>query len=264
MLPVHLSSDLSLFQIERASYVNLNIRKLVPKHWLVSLVIRGEVRTETGDFSSLVRPGEAMIHPPQLPFDETSQSPGTHEWFEFDVRVVPGVEGLRLNPEPCVIKLRDLETFRNAFNQALLCHQGAPTGALGAILLLHHELVSSGWTHRRYRHRFEDVVQHIKQSFHSPISRDELAGIASMHPNAFDRAFRAAHGISPMALVRRTRLSEARNRLANSDQTIESVALGVGFPNCPYFTRVFKSEFGLTPGEFRKSVKERRTSYISE
>lgn len=264
MLPVHLSSDLSLFQIERASYANLNIRKLVPKHWLVSLVIRGQVQTETGDFRSVVRPGEAMIHPPKLPFDETSESPGTHEWFEFDVRVLPGLDGLQFNPEPCVIRLRDLETYRNAFNQALLCHQDATIGALGAILLIQQELVSSGWTHSPRKARFEEVVQHIKRSYRNPITRDELAHLASMHPNAFDRAFRAANGISPLALVRQIRLSEARNRLANSDEIIDSVALEVGFPNCPYFNRVFKSQFGMTPGEFRKSVKERRTSYISD
>jgi AraC family transcriptional activator of pobA len=46
-------------------------------------------------------------------------------------------------------------------------------------------------------------------------------------------------------------LSEAKNLLISTDNTIAQTAYQLGFNNPPYFTRLFKKEVGLTPHEYR-------------
>lgn len=47
---------------------------------------------------------------------------------------------------------------------------------------------------------------------------------------------------------------EAKRLLTDASKTINQVADNLGFENYSYFTRLFKKQTGMTPGEFRKKV----------
>ncbi len=55
------------------------------------------------------------------------------------------------------------------------------------------------------------------------------------------------------------RLSEACRRLSDSNaysnQTMESIALGLGFKSRTYFSNVFKKHTGLTPAVYMKIAR---------
>ncbi|MBO2011588.1 helix-turn-helix domain-containing protein [Hymenobacter negativus] len=51
--------------------------------------------------------------------------------------------------------------------------------------------------------------------------------------------------------IHRFLLSEAKNLLISTDNTIAQTAYQLGFENPPYFSRLFKKEVGLTPHEYR-------------
>ncbi|MDD6763475.1 MAG: helix-turn-helix transcriptional regulator [Clostridiales bacterium] len=47
-------------------------------------------------------------------------------------------------------------------------------------------------------------------------------------------------------------METAKAMLANSDMSILSVALNVGYTDCSYFSNVFKKNCGISPSKYRK------------
>lgn len=66
------------------------------------------------------------------------------------------------------------------------------------------------------------------------------------------RKVKALTGFSPVELLRKTRLSKARQLLETTDQTISEIAYKVGFTAPSYFTKCFKEEHGVLPGDVRE------------
>lgn len=66
------------------------------------------------------------------------------------------------------------------------------------------------------------------------------------------RTVRRCLGLSPSAWVNRRRMEAAARRLAETEMPIVEVALGSGIEDLSHFYRLFKAEYGITPGRFRR------------
>jgi ABC-type Fe3+-hydroxamate transport system substrate-binding protein len=87
---------------------------------------------------------------------------------------------------------------------------------------------------------------YIHQQFQQKITRETLADIAMLTPNAFCRSFKRATGISFTDYVNRVRINHAKERLTPSC-SIKEVASSVGFSSEYYFSRQFKDATGYSP-----------------
>jgi AraC-like DNA-binding protein len=74
------------------------------------------------------------------------------------------------------------------------------------------------------------------------------------------RKLKALTGDTPSGLIKTLRLKTAAKMLEKGDDNITRVALNTGFSNSSIFAQVFKKEYGMTPGEYRKSVQRNRRS----
>jgi signal transduction histidine kinase/ligand-binding sensor domain-containing protein/DNA-binding response OmpR family regulator len=59
---------------------------------------------------------------------------------------------------------------------------------------------------------------------------------------------------SPQDFIIHTRLKEARRLLAETDETVKSIAYDCGFSNPKYFSTSFKKKYGMSPMAFRKGL----------
>ena len=67
------------------------------------------------------------------------------------------------------------------------------------------------------------------------------------------RKVKALTGLSPVELLRKSRLVKAEQLLRSKDMNISEAAYAVGFTSPSYFSKCFKDEFGMQPVEaFRK------------
>ena len=66
------------------------------------------------------------------------------------------------------------------------------------------------------------------------------------------RKVKALTGSSPVELLRTARLNRAHQLLLTTDKTVSEVAYSVGFSSPAYFTKCFKDEFGMVPGDVRR------------
>ena len=86
----------------------------------------------------------------------------------------------------------------------------------------------------------------------SDLSIDDLAAYMNLSRTQLYRKVKAVTGSSPVELLRTTRLKRAYELLLTTDKSVSEVAYAVGFSAPSYFTKCFKDEFGMVPGEVRK------------
>jgi AraC family transcriptional regulator len=85
------------------------------------------------------------------------------------------------------------------------------------------------------------------------LSVDLLAREVGLSPAHFARAFRESTGRAPHRYLLTMRLDHARRMLEAPDATLSYVAQRSGFADQAHFTRLFKREFGVTPGALQKN-----------
>ena len=85
------------------------------------------------------------------------------------------------------------------------------------------------------------------------ISMADLADAARYSPWYAHRLFREHTGYAPAEYIRRMRLAQSALRLKTEHARIIDVAFDLGFSSVDGYTRAFRKEFGINPGEYARS-----------
>ena len=112
--------------------------------------------------------------------------------------------------------------------------------------------------HRRSVNRVREAVAT------APSTRwgvEALAHIACMSPFHFCRVFRAATGLTLRNYVLRERLAGALEPILDGGD-LTTIALDRGFASHSHFTARFRTVFGCSPSQFRRSASASRASEI--
>jgi len=88
------------------------------------------------------------------------------------------------------------------------------------------------------------------------ISLDELAAEAQLSSFHFSRMFKQNFGVPPRVYLTRLRLEKACELLEHTDLSVTEIALEVGYSSNPVLARMFSKHMGMSPSEYRKSVRE--------
>jgi AraC-like DNA-binding protein len=102
------------------------------------------------------------------------------------------------------------------------------------------------------------AIEHIHSHLSEKLSSSELAEVACMSASHFSRVFKSETGLSPVEYLQKARLERAKKLILAGDLSITQVALSSGFSGGSYLTERFKSAFGMTPSEFRESMKSKK------
>lgn len=107
----------------------------------------------------------------------------------------------------------------------------------------------------RDRQRVSDAVRYIEEGADQPLSLGDLAEVARMSRFHFLRTFRRVLGVTPYQLVLHTRLRRAASALAATTTPIAAIAFAAGFGDLSTFNARFRAMAGMSPGEFRRSLR---------
>lgn len=100
------------------------------------------------------------------------------------------------------------------------------------------------------------TMLYIHYNFRKKISMQELGANVHMSPNHLAMLFKRSVGTTCMQLVGQLRLHYAVKMLNSTSLSIDTVAEMSGFSSVSYFISIFRKEFGITPKDYRKHVKE--------
>lgn len=100
----------------------------------------------------------------------------------------------------------------------------------------------------------EDSIDFIKQNATMDIDLSELSRRYDLNKNYFTTAFKKKTGRSPLKYIHELRVDIARRMLA-SGISVQKAAGAVGYEDPYYFSRVFRKITGISPAQFKNSMK---------
>ena len=98
--------------------------------------------------------------------------------------------------------------------------------------------------------RFKEVIEARLEE--SEVSVEDLAADMNLSRVQLYRKVKSVTGSSPVELLRTARLNRAYQILLTTDKSVSEVAYAVGFTAPSYFTKCFKEEYGMEPGDVTK------------
>ena len=103
--------------------------------------------------------------------------------------------------------------------------------------------------------RIRRTLAFINDRLTKDIDLAVIARHVGVSPSHLANLFKSATGEPVWAYVRRRRLQRARDIMLRTQLNVADIAERVGYASTPRFTEAFKSLFGLSPGEYRKSLR---------
>lgn len=100
------------------------------------------------------------------------------------------------------------------------------------------------------------VKSYIDHNLDQDISRESLAEQVYLNQDYLARIFKKEIGESIGTYITRKRVERAKEYLIKTNESVNAIALNVGYDNFSYFSKVFKSCVGVTPKEFRKQERK--------
>ncbi|CAN5880762.1 AraC family transcriptional regulator [soil metagenome] len=101
-------------------------------------------------------------------------------------------------------------------------------------------------------HAVAQALRHLETMYDQPVSPSSLARKAGMSSARFARVIKRIHGISPMQLITKTRITAGTRLLQETEVSIAEIALECGFTDHSAFTRAFRAVTGMAPSEHRR------------
>jgi len=102
------------------------------------------------------------------------------------------------------------------------------------------------------RQRLGEVLRFLHENHRQALSLQDVAKVAGLGPESFSRFFRRVTGHTFIETLIQIRLASAQVLLAESAETIASVAFACGFEDLSNFNRQFRRAYGITPSEARR------------
>ncbi len=104
--------------------------------------------------------------------------------------------------------------------------------------------------------RLSDAKQYIRDNLSFNITCNQVAQHCYLSVKQLSRIFMKYEGITLMKYIAKAKTEVAEQYLADSDLSLKDISEMLGFCNEYYFNTFFKKNSGLSPGDYRKSIKQ--------
>ncbi len=113
------------------------------------------------------------------------------------------------------------------------------------------KVAAGGLTPQVSRAIHELIEKHLRRG----VSVPELAEAAGLSVHHFIKSFCQSEGFTPHALLLQRRMERAIGMLLNRKQSVEEIALMVGFSSPSHFISTFRKLVGVTPSLLRRVAR---------
>lgn len=126
-------------------------------------------------------------------------------------------------------------------------------------------LIGYGVTHQKSDNtpiiknaKLRDAILYIESRFDESITLPNIAKAAGMNHTTLTALMKEELGLTAIEYLMKYRITVAKKQLEFTSVPIKDIANMTGFKTVQHFSRVFKSQTGATPAEFRKNAVQKR------
>ncbi|MEW9699458.1 AraC family transcriptional regulator [Paenibacillus sp. SI8] len=255
--------SLSIMTVGHLPHRKLYRRKAIFSHYAVVYIAGGSGTYQVdGGEKQRVGKGSFFLFFPGASFEYGPANDETWDEFYFTIegsRIQEWLETWLTEPD----RVRQVSTDDAQQSKVerifLLMESGEPGNLDRAALLLEsllYELVLS--SQPRLRAVAADpmaaLLDDISASIHQPFEAAEVCERHHISLSTLRRMIHKATGYSLHEYVHRLKISEAKNMLLNTHQSVKETAVSLGFKDVFYFSRLFKKYVGVSPMHYRANV----------
>lgn len=167
-----------------------------------------------------------------------------------------GEERLSFGTKPFLIGDSDPILVPSLIRAAVEAYESplpSPLAVRGAICLLISELGKA--KNEDFQKRFSAIrpgIQILENDPLSTLTLDEIATLCGVSSGCFRKLFHRYAGKSPIRYRIERKIELFKEMLERSDCSVEEACVRLGYENPAYLFRLFHSETGMTPGEYRR------------
>lgn len=99
------------------------------------------------------------------------------------------------------------------------------------------------------------IQKYIREHISEDLNRESLASVTFLSVDYISHLFTQKTGQCLSEYIISERIEKAKQLLKTTNLPVSGVAIGVGYNNISYFSRLFKRETGMTPQKYRKTEK---------
>jgi AraC-like DNA-binding protein len=98
----------------------------------------------------------------------------------------------------------------------------------------------------------QQIMRYLSENYTKRIGIQNICHDLSYSKSTVISAFRREFNATINAMLNDIRLSNAKKQLEETNLSINEIAIGNGFSDQSYFSKVFSAKHGVTPSEFRR------------
>lgn len=99
------------------------------------------------------------------------------------------------------------------------------------------------------------IIEYVNKNYYKSLTLADIANAFFYTPSHLSKAFKKTFGMSLKDYIYEKRVQQAEKLLVETDESIESISLAVGYVNKNQFYKLFKEKKGCTPKQFRDKNK---------
>ena len=101
-------------------------------------------------------------------------------------------------------------------------------------------------------HTVRRALHYIEKQLSKGVTLDEVAAHAGVSPSYLSKLFKKSTQVNFLSYVTARRMELAKDLLRKTTLPITDIALQLSFNDLNYFSKLFKKETGLSPGQYRR------------
>lgn len=128
---------------------------------------------------------------------------------------------------------------------------------LAVWLIGFHEKIHTEFDDYRNKSRMKQAIAYIEENFDKDLNMAVISNYVSMNYSLFSYAFKQYTGKNFVNYLKELRVNEAKRLLEETDLRVIEISQKVGYENEKHFMKLFKSQCGVSPTEYRKNMQFR-------
>ena len=103
--------------------------------------------------------------------------------------------------------------------------------------------------------KVQQALAYIQENYHKDLSMTVVSNVVSMNYSMFSYAFKQYTGNNFVNYIKELRIKEAKRLLEETEMRVIEISQRVGYENEKHFMKIFKSQCGVSPTEYRKNMQ---------
>lgn len=226
------------------------------ERWAVVLKLKGKTIYNVSNRTIVSDDLHVMILPKGSNYTWKCVEPGECIIIEFEANDIPAqLESFEIKDNNVIVNA--FSKIEKSLDMKNLNHRLECNCYLYEILSFLVKSVYKEQIHPQKYRMLSPAMKYIERNyFDSTITNAYLSELCDMSTIYFRKIFESVYGVSPIKYLHNLRVNKAKAILLSDYETIEQVALSVGYNSIYHFSKMFKKYTGVSPSEYAKTSRK--------